>query len=245
MTWISTASRFCACSVHEEISKGNVSTIHEMTPEKFFDYLEGKLPPPERERLERALISDPELQRQFVAARQIHRGLQRPAGETAATTRAGSRGRQLAAAFAVLVAMNVALGLFFIFRATKPAAEVENAREEALRHQLQSSLEKSAAAQFAPPTIGMERIALTIPAAQQEEATKTILAAAARAGGSGTKGLPNDHSFSLFAVIPASAEKSFRQQLAALGALASPPMPNPAASPNDEVHLEIVISSPR
>ena len=36
-----------------------------MTPEKFFDYLEGKLPPAERERLERALISNPELQRQF------------------------------------------------------------------------------------------------------------------------------------------------------------------------------------
>ena len=66
-----------------------------MTPEKFFDYLEGKLPPAEKERLERALISDPELQRQFVSARQIHRGLQRPAGESAATTRAGSRGRQL------------------------------------------------------------------------------------------------------------------------------------------------------
>ena len=72
-----------------------------MTPEKFFDYLEGKLPPVERERLERALISDPELQRQFVAARQIHRSLGRPPDESAATTRAGSRGRQLAAAFAV------------------------------------------------------------------------------------------------------------------------------------------------
>src|SRR2546430_2094359 len=58
-----------------------------MTPEKFFDYLEGKLPPAEKERLERALIADPELQREFVAARQIHRGLQRPADETAATTK--------------------------------------------------------------------------------------------------------------------------------------------------------------
>jgi len=64
-----------------------------MTPEKFFDYLEGKLPPAERERLERALISDPELQRQFVAARQIHRSLERPSDEPAAITRAGSRGR--------------------------------------------------------------------------------------------------------------------------------------------------------
>ena len=58
-----------------------------MTPEKFFDYLEGKLPPDERERLERALIANPELQQEFVAARQIHRSLQRPADETAAVTR--------------------------------------------------------------------------------------------------------------------------------------------------------------
>src|ERR1044071_9369890 len=128
-----------------------------MTPEKFFDYLEGKLPPAEKERLERALISDPELQREFVAARQIHRSMQRPANESAATTRAGSRGRQLAAAFAVLVAMNVALGLFYIFRANKPSPEVDRARVETLRHQLHSALEKSAAATFSPPTIAMEQ----------------------------------------------------------------------------------------
>ena len=87
-----------------------------MSPEKFFDYLEGKLPPPERERLERALIHDPELQRQFVAARQIHRGMQRPADETAATdpgrlARATARG-----GFCGPRAMNVALGLIYIFR---------------------------------------------------------------------------------------------------------------------------------
>ena len=52
-----------------------------MTPEKFFDYLEGKLPPMEKERLERALIADPELQRQFATAREIHRGLQRSPNE--------------------------------------------------------------------------------------------------------------------------------------------------------------------
>jgi hypothetical protein len=91
-----------------------------MTPEKYFDYLEGKLSPDERARLERALISNPELQREFVTARQIHRSMQRPADESAAVTRAGSRGRQLAAAFAVLVLMNVALGLIYIFRANQP-----------------------------------------------------------------------------------------------------------------------------
>ena len=127
-----------------------------MTPEKFFDYLEGKLPPAERERLERALITDPELQQQFHNARQIHRGLQNDPRQSSATTRSGNRGRQLAAAFAVLVAMNVALGLIYIFKVNKPDQQVQQARQEALRHQLQSSIEKQAAATFTPPVIGMD-----------------------------------------------------------------------------------------
>lgn len=216
-----------------------------MTPEKFFDYLEGKLPPAERARLERALIADPELQREFVAARQIHRGMQRPADETAATTRAGSRGRQLAAAFAVLVAMNVALGLFYIFRSNQPPAELGKARTEALRQQLQSSLEKSAAAAFSPPTIGMEQVPLTVPRAQQEDAARTIIEAAAKAGGSGTKGLPNDNGFNVLVLIPVSGEPAFREVLARLGARPSPAGTTAAASPNEAVHLEIVLSSPR
>src|SRR5712691_7311492 len=99
-----------------------------MTPEKFFDYLEGKLPPAEKELLERTLISDPELQRQFVTAREIHRRMERSPNEeteSPSTRRAGMRGRQVAAAFAVLVAMNVALGLLYIFRANKPSEKVQ------------------------------------------------------------------------------------------------------------------------
>jgi hypothetical protein len=217
-----------------------------MTPEKFFDYLEGKLPGDERERLEHALISDPELQRQFVAARQIHRGMQRPAGETAAITRAGSRGRQLAAAFAVLVAMNVAFGLFYIFHETKPSKEVQKAREDALRHQLQSSIEKSAAAAFIPPTLGIEPVAISVPREKQEDVARTVIEAATRAGGSGTKALPNDGAVKVLVLVPASAEGEFRERLAALGAA----VPGSAAttnatSPNEPVHLEIVLSAPR
>ena len=215
-----------------------------MTPEKFFDYLEGKLPPPERERLERALISDPELQKQFVAARQIHRSLERPPNESSAVTRAGSRGRQLAAAFAILVAMNVGLGLFFIFRSAKPPPEVQQAREEALRHQLQSSLEKSAAATFTPPTIGAEPLTLTIPTEKQDKVAQAIIDAAAKAGGSGTKTLPNEKGVSVLVIIPAGAQVDFRKTLTALGAPPSTPGPTPAASPNEAVRLEIMLSQP-
>ncbi|MGH8165515.1 MAG: hypothetical protein ACREP1_14395, partial [Rhodanobacteraceae bacterium] len=87
------------------------------------------MPPAEKERLERALIADPELQQQFASARQVHRGIQNAqAGQTPATVRAGNRGRQVAAAFAVLVAMNVALGLIYIFKVNKPSETVAKAR---------------------------------------------------------------------------------------------------------------------
>jgi hypothetical protein len=216
-----------------------------MTPEKFFDYLEGKMPPAERERLERALISDPELQRQFVAARQVHRGMERPAGETAATAPAGSRGRQLAAAFAVLVAMNVALGLFYIFRANKPSEQLQKAREEALRHQLQSSVEKAVAAAFTPPTIGMDRITIVVPPEKQDEVAQRVIDDATKAGGSGSKGLPNDNGFSVLVIVPAAEEMAFRKTLATLGApLPGSTAPTPIVSPNEPIRLEIVLSSP-
>lgn len=214
-----------------------------MTPEKFYDYLEGKLPDIEREELERALIHDPELQRQFVAARQIHREVGRPPEESGPTmAQAGRRGRQVAAAFAVLVLMNVALGLIYIFRANKPSAEVEHARIEALRQQLQSSLEKSAAATFTPPTIGMEKVLLKIPRAQHDAAAKSIIDAAADAGGSATKGLPNDNGFNVLVLIPGSGAAGFRESLAHLGAVVASPAPVTTASPNEMIHLEIILS---
>jgi hypothetical protein len=217
-----------------------------MTPEKFFDYLEGKLPPVERERLERALISDPELQQQFVAARQIHRSLGRPADESAATTRAGSRGRQLAAAFAVLVAMNVAFGLFYIFRSNQPSAEVRKAQEEKIYQQVHGSLEKAAAATFTPPSLGREQIVMVVPREKQDAVAQSVVEAATKAGGSGSKDLPNDKGVKVLVLIPASAETQFRQTLSALGA----PLPASAAtprttSPNEPIDLEIVLSSPR
>jgi hypothetical protein len=171
--------------------------------------------------------------------------MQRPFDESAATTRAGSRGRQLAAAFAVLVAMNVALGLVYIFRANQPPRELQKARAEALRQQLQSSVEKSAVAAFPPPNIGMERVALTTSREKQDEVAKTIIDAATKAGGSGTRGLPNDSGGSVLVIVPATAEPAFWKVLTALGAPPpAPPAASPAPSPNESVRLEVVLSSP-
>jgi anti-sigma factor RsiW len=42
-----------------------------MNPDKLFDYLDGRLPAPERAALEKQLISDRQLQRELAVARQI------------------------------------------------------------------------------------------------------------------------------------------------------------------------------
>ena len=111
-----------------------------------------------------------------------------------------------------------------------------------MRQQLQGALEKSAATAFTPPTIGMERVPLTIPRAEQEAAAKTIIEAAAQAGGSATKGLPNDSGFNVLVLIPGSGEAAFRDTLSRLGAAPPPPA---AASPDESLHLEIVLAAPQ
>jgi hypothetical protein len=215
-----------------------------MKPERFFDYLEGKLPPEERADLERALIADPELQKQFVAARQIHRTLERSPEESAAIARAGVRGRRLAAAFAVLVALNVGIGLYFIFRSSKPLPEVRQAQEQALRARLQKALEKSAAASFTPPQIAPQPVLLTVAREKQDTVGQAIIAAAEEAGGSGTRGLPEENRTRIFVLVPASAEGAFREKLTEFGA--PPPSGSAAtpASPNEPVHLEVVLATP-
>jgi hypothetical protein len=216
-----------------------------MTPEKFFDYLEGKLPPEEREALEHALIGDPELQKQFVAARRIHRRLEEPAVESSTVIRPAARGPLVAAAFAALVGVNVAIGLYFIFRSGGPSAEAKEAQVDAIRRQVENSVEKAAAATFTPPTIAAQPILLTIPPEKQEAVAKAIIDAAEKAGGSGAKELPRNGENRVLVLVPASAEAQFRQTLTALGA---PPAelaaPTPA-SPDQPVHLEIVLSLPR
>ena len=186
------------------------------------------------------------MQRQFVAARQIHRSLERPPDESAATTRAGSRGRQLAAAFAVLVAMNVAFGLFYIFRSNQPSAEVRKAQEKKIYQQVHGSVEKAAAAVFTPPSLGREQIVMVVPREKQDAVAQSIVQAATEAGGSGSKDLPNDKGMKVLVVVPASAEAQFRQTLAALGGPAPASAATPrAASPNEPIDLEIVLSNPR
>lgn len=217
-----------------------------MAPEKFFDYLEGKLPPEEREQLERALIADAQLQKQFVAARQIHRRLEKAPEASPEDVRPTARGPVVAGAFAVLVGVNVGIGLYFIFRSGGPSPEVKQAQVEAIRQQVEKSVQKAADATFTSPTIAAQPIVLSVPTEQQDAVARAIIAAAEKAGGSGTKELPNDGNNRLFVLLPASAEGQFRRGLTAWGAPANEATAAPPPAARDQpVHLEIVLSRPR
>src|SRR5207244_5181155 len=93
-----------------------------MNPDKLFDYLEGRLPAPERAALEQRLISDKQLQRELAVARQIHAGMRGDSGEVLLPPQSDvtEQGRKMAlrvgAAFIVLMAVNVGIGLWFIAR---------------------------------------------------------------------------------------------------------------------------------
>jgi hypothetical protein len=85
-----------------------------------------------------------------------------------------------------------------------------------------------------------------VPREKQDAVAQSIVEAATQAGGSASKDLPNDSGTKVLVLVPASAEAQFRQTLSALGAPApSSDTPPGAASPNEPIHLEIVLSSPR
>ncbi len=87
-----------------------------MNPDKLFDYLEGRLPAPERAALEDQLISDQQLQRELAVARRIHASMGDGSREIFVATEADitKRGRKMAlrvgAAFIILMAVNVGAG---------------------------------------------------------------------------------------------------------------------------------------
>src|SRR5437764_10093324 len=93
-----------------------------MNPDKLFDYLEGTLPAAERAALEQRLISDKQLQRELAVALQIHAGMRGDSREVllAARPDVTEQGRKMAlrvgGAFIVLMAVNVAIGLWLIAR---------------------------------------------------------------------------------------------------------------------------------
>jgi anti-sigma factor RsiW len=201
-----------------------------MNPDKLFDYLEGRLPAAERAALEQQLMSDKQLQRELAVARRIHAGMRGDSREVLLPPRPDvtEQGRKMAlrvgAAFIVLMAVNVGIGLWLIAR-----HETKNPNrallETQMRQQIANSLEH-AAATFTPAPLGVGEI--TVPAApgKLEVVADEVVTIASRFGGSATKGLPGRGRLSVLVDVPLNREPEFRSAISSMvggGPRSSPP----------------------
>jgi hypothetical protein len=192
-----------------------------MNPDKLFDYLEGKLTQPERVALEQRLASDEQLRRELAIAREIFsrmRGDSREVvlpGEADMSERGRKMARRVGAAFIVLMAVNVGIGLWFI--AHHESKNPNRALLEAqMRQQLAQSLEHAAATTLSPAPLGVTEISLTAAPGRLNVVADEVAAIARQLSGTATKGIPEQHRVGLLVDLPANQEHEFRQRIAAI-----------------------------
>jgi hypothetical protein len=205
-----------------------------MNPDKLFDYLEGRLPAAERAALEQRLISDKQLQGELTVARQIHMSMRSESREVllSPTPDATEQGRKMAlrvgAAFIVLMAVNVGIGLWLI-----ASHETKNPNrallERQMRDQIANSLEH-AAATFTPAPLGVSEI--TVPAAtgKLDVVADEVVTIATRFDGSATKGLPDRGRLSVLVDVPSNREPEFRAAISSMVGQALPASATPATA---------------
>jgi anti-sigma factor RsiW len=212
-----------------------------MSPDKLFDYLDGKLSPAQREEIERQLVTDSQLQRELTIAREIHRSMGDSREVFASAEpmpgRGAILGRRIAIAFAALVFLNVVFGIYAIAfmekkRRARPAQD-QNRRE------LLQALEKSAASALPTPSLDIDEIKIAAPAGQRDAVVNKVIAAAEKSGGSAAKNLSNESGLLVFAEVPAARENEFRELLKQLGAAPSPAN-NPGATGNKIIQIRII-----
>jgi hypothetical protein len=228
----------------------------QMNPEKLFDYLEGSLPEEEHAELEQKLATDPQLQRELAIAREMHRrarGSREVLGEgedlDIPATPSGKLGRRLIAAFALLVLVNVLVGIAFIIGRKKPENPADlRSRELAIRQQLTASLQRTAESALPAPTLATEEIHLLAPAIEHEKLADNVVMLAKQCGGSAAKAPPDDKGVTVLADIPASREDEFRQAVAPLAATEfsspTPRVEKPAARERVNIYVRITQASP-
>jgi len=206
-----------------------------MNPDKLFDYLEGNLPSAERAALEEQLISDAQLQRELAIARQIHTRMRGDSREVLlppqsdVTEQGRKMGLRVGAAFMVLMAVNVGIGLWLIAR-----HETKNPNrallEKQMREQIANSLERAAAA-FTPAPLGVGEIVVPAATGKLEAVADEVVTIAARFGGSTTKGLPEQGRLSVLVDLPSNRESEFRAAIASMvGQAAAPSSATPATA---------------
>jgi hypothetical protein len=193
-----------------------------MNPNKLFDYLDGTLSPRERAALEERLISDKQLQRELAVTRQIHAGMRGDSREVLLPPEpdVSPEGRKMAlrvgVAFIILMAVNVAFGLWLIVR-----HETQNPNHALLEKQMREQIAKSierASATFTPDPNGLGVTEITIPAAtgKADAVADEVVTIASRFGGSATKGLQDGDRLSILVDLPPKHESEFRVAIAAI-----------------------------
>ncbi len=217
-----------------------------MSPNKLFDYLDGKLPAKEREELEEKMANDSTLLRQLAMARKLREAMPGSSeligslGESsAADRRSAILTKRVALASIVLVFLNVFIGLWFIFQKEKPSAKAHDAD---MRQQVERSLEKAAASAMPTPNIEADEIKISTAADQKEEVAKKVISAATEAGGSGGKALDDENGIVVLIDIPKNREMDFRRSLVALGAPVPSPVDQTASKPNERKFLQVRVT---
>ena len=218
-----------------------------MSPEKLFDYLEGKFRDEERAAFEQRLATDPQLQRELEIARQMHhraRGSREVLGDQDPDIPLPSKalGRKILTAFAALVALNVIVGIVFIIGNKKGIGEVR-AREEATRKQLSESLQKTAETSLPLPTISDE-IHLPTPAADIARVADGVIALANQAGGSAEKAPPDANGITIVVDLPSNRADEFRSSLRPLAPVDYSPRPEPSPSADKRTILQVRVGDP-
>jgi hypothetical protein len=213
-----------------------------MSPEKLFDYLEGKFGTEERAAFEQRLATDLQLQRELTIAREMHqraRGSREVLGDQdpEIPQPATGLGRKVITAFAALVLLNVIVGIVFIIGKKKGTGELR-AREEATRQQLTSSLQKTAENSLPLPTIGNE-IRLPATVTERDRIADNVIQLAQQAGGSAAKAPPDDKGVTIVIDLPSTRADEFRRSLAPLAPPGYSPAPEPSPSADKRTILQV------
>jgi plasmid stabilization system protein ParE len=218
-----------------------------MSPEKLFDYLEGKFGEEERAAFEQQLASDPQLQRELAIAGEMHRrsrGSREVVGDQDPDIPLPAKGlgRKVITAFAALVLLNVFIGIFFIIGKKKGTGELR-AREEATRQQLAASLQKTAETSIPLPTIGNE-IILPATIKERDRIADNVVQLAQQAGGSAAKAQPDDKGITIVVDLPSTRADEFRRSLAPLAPPEFSPASEPSPSANKRSILQVRVGDP-
>lgn len=218
-----------------------------MSPQKLFDYLEGKFSAEQRATFEAELAANPQLQRELAIAREMHqraRGSREVVGDQDPDIPLPAKGlgRKLLTAFAALVLLNVIVGIVFIIGNKKGTGELR-AREEATRKQLAESLQRTAESSLPLPTIGNE-IHLPTPPADRVRVADGVIALAQQAGGSAAKAPPDDKGITVVVDLPSTRADEFRRSLRPLAPVDYSPAPEPSPSADTRTILQVRIGEP-